>query len=666
RFTFKQRPTDAGPASAITALAGAAPATLFALDALRNVLFTAGSMVGILEVYLASLILLAPFCLTSGLLFTRLTALNALWPDKSSIGKVYAWESIGSVAGGALFNFVLVFFLRPFEAFGIIIAVNALLLGIWAFTSGVRSLLRSAMFIGFVFSGVIVFLNPDIAAKKLLLPGQQILKYTNSPFGDIVFSGSEGQMNLYENNTLIYTTNNIISNEESVHYAMLQRDNPKNVLLIGGCFPGVIGEVLKYPVKKIDCIEMSRRLLEETKSTLGMPDDKRFNVITGDPVLNLRKNIQKVRYDNQDGSSRVKYDVVLLNLPDPYTLQLNRFYSLEFMQLLKPLMTDDGVVSLSLTATADYMGFSSRKVQSVMYATLKHIFSNVMVIPGDRNHFVASDSPVRIDVAALQVERGIETQYVNPYYIDDQSISERSQVLMKAIDAEAPVNHDFEPVAFKSQLDYWLDYFGISLRLLPVVLLLVILAVLLRSDGIGAGVFMAGFAASASEIAVLLAFQVLYGYVFIAAGMFITLFMLGLAIGAVLGHRYFVNPSFKAVTWLQVCMSVAMLAVSGVIYGFYKVHWSVAIIHIGFGLILLAIAMLTGIIFQVTSVVKKGEVKTVAGSLYGSDLLGSAIGALLMSIFMIPELGLFKSLLSLTVLCLFSVLVMLLKRKPVL
>jgi len=654
---------EAGSIAAIMALAVAAPVTLFAMDVLHNIMFTMGSMAGVFRVYFTSLLLLAPFCMASGLLFTKLTAILSSRSSENSIGKVYVWESIGSVAGGALFNFVLVFFLRPFAAFTVIIALNAILLALLANRIRRKSLWMRILVTGLAFAGLILFLNPDIITRRLLLPGQEILKYTNTPFGDIVFTESEGQKDLYENNTLIYTSNNIISNEETVHYAMLQHENPENVLLIGGCFPGVISEILKYRVKRLECLEMNPWLLRETKNTLGLPNDKRLTTYAGDPVIHLREISDKAKYCQHSACKIVKYDVILLDMPDPYTLQINRFYSLEFLELLKPILAGDGVVSLSLMATADYMGFSSGNVQSVMYATLKQAFKNVTVIPGDRNYFLASDSPIRLNVAALQEVRGIETEYVNSYYLDDHSVSERSRLVMKALDAGAPVNHDFEPVAFKGQLDYWLDYFGVSLRLIPAMLLILLLVVLFRSDGISIGMFSAGFAASASEIAVLLAFQVLYGYIFIAAGMYITLFMLGLAIGAVLGRHYFLNPSYMMLVRLQALMAIGALAVLGVIFGFHKVQGAVVIIHFGFGLILLVIAILTGLIFQVSSAVKRGNVRSVAGSLYGFDLLGSALGALMVSIFLIPELGLFRTLAATVFLCLLSASVMIIKRR---
>ena len=41
-------------------------------------------------------------------------------------------------------------------------------------------------------------------------------------------------MNFYENNMLLFSTNDVVASEEAVHYAMVQHDTPRSVLLISG------------------------------------------------------------------------------------------------------------------------------------------------------------------------------------------------------------------------------------------------------------------------------------------------------------------------------------------------------------------------------------------------------------------------------------------------
>ena len=42
-----------------------------------------------------------------------------------------------------------------------------------------------------------------------------------------------------------------------------------------------------------------------------------------------------------------KYDVVIIDLPDPSTAQINRFYTIEFFNELKKILNKGWVVSIS-------------------------------------------------------------------------------------------------------------------------------------------------------------------------------------------------------------------------------------------------------------------------------------------------------------------------------
>jgi len=54
------------------------------------------------------------------------------------------------------------------------------------------------------------------------------------------------------------------------------------------------------------------------------------------------------------------------------------------------------------------------------------------------------------------------------------------------------------------------------------------------------------------------------------------------------------------------------------------------------------IGFLVGLQFNFASRLQKGEVKRVAASLYSADLFGSALGALIVAVFLLPLLGIIK------------------------
>ena len=75
-------------------------------------------------------------------------------------------------------------------------------------------------------------------------------------------------------------------NEEAVHFAMLQRPNPENVLLVSGGLSGQITELRKYGKISIDYVEDNRWLLSLMKDTLSKMMDDHLKVFATDP-LNL-------------------------------------------------------------------------------------------------------------------------------------------------------------------------------------------------------------------------------------------------------------------------------------------------------------------------------------------------------------------------------------------
>ena len=167
------------------------------------------------------------------------------------------------------------------------------------------------------------------------------------------------------------------------------------------------------------------------------------------------------------------YDIALINVPPPFTAQLNRFYTIEFFSSLKKHLNNDAVISLSLISTADYVTKEAGELNFVLYNTLKKVFKNVLIVPGEKNYFVASDKPLNINIAELfskqsTVNSRLSTnKYVNQYYIDDELLKQRSDFIFNSISHQQPassyqplINKDFSPVAYYLQLQYWLSYFS--------------------------------------------------------------------------------------------------------------------------------------------------------------------------------------------------------------
>ena len=234
---------------------------------------------------------------------------------------------------------------------------------------------------------------------------------------------------------------------------------------------------------------------------------------------------------------------------------------------MKNILNPGGVISLSLLQQADYYGGEARSLNSVILNTIHTSFANVAVVPGSsRNYFLASDVVLGIDIAHRIEQRGINTIFVNQYYIDDDAVRERSGQILAAIDHHAPINIDFTPVAYYRQLAYWLSYFNLNYWVIIGICGIGVVYVIVRLNAVSFGMFAAGFTGSAIELLLVIAFQILYGYVYQMIAVIVTIFMAGLAVGSFMQPRIFrvgLDKEFQRdpVLHCHLCTSVAALLV---------------------------------------------------------------------------------------------------------
>ncbi|MBI5817530.1 MAG: fused MFS/spermidine synthase [Verrucomicrobia bacterium] len=563
---------------------------VFLLSVLRNAVFGRGIQVGLIETVLASFAVLLPFCVASGWLLTlacsvatggearpistdasphpgplpaqargegtpqlpqpsapdNLGALKArdssLSPPQrgegrgegprqlnrssfdegaaSGIGRVYVADCIGSIAGGALFSFVLV---RLFDHLGILYfpaMLNLLLAGALAMCFGRKLLLGIAAVLVAALVGVIVLANADALATAIQFEGQHVVFRGNSPYGKLVVTESFGQYNFIENGLPIISTDNTQQVEETVHYAMAQRPGARRVLVVCGGVSGTAREILKYGVAEVTCVELDPLIIEAGRRFLPANlSDPRIKLVNTDGRLFVKQTSDR-------------YDVVIVDVPDPSTSQLNRFYTAEFFGEVKRVLTDGGVLSFGLGRYADYVSPELARLLTSARRTLDTAFKNTLVIPGGRVFFLASDGPLHEDIATRIEAAAVPTRLVNRHYLKATLAPDRMEDMRRATGQSAALNRDFSPVLYYYHLLHWMNQFKLRFGLLEAALLVLLAVYLVRLRAAPLAVFASGFAASGLEVVLLLAFQILYGSVYQQLGIIVTVFMAGLAAGA--------------------------------------------------------------------------------------------------------------------------------------
>jgi len=661
------------------ALALILPAALMALRFSRPVLGTVpGELVGYARMTLLTFAVLSLPCALMGFMFSLACRLHRdLFRDPAEgVARVYFMEAAGALAGGFLTSYFLIRFL---PSMGILLFLSILNLAASAAMqtrSGPSTARRAAGYISIVvFAGIILTVLTPAGGRLQALSlarqwaGFDVLGSRNSVYGNITVTGRGEQRSFYENGLHLYTVPDRLSAENAVHFALLENRAPETVLLIGGGVGGSLAETLKHPVKKVDYLELDPVIVDMAKEYLA----ERDVAILDRPEVSVR---------NEDGIFFVKrtperYDCVMVNMGDPYTAQLNRFYTVEFFREVGRILKKGGVASFSLTSSANYLSGELRDYLGSIYRSARVVFPEVLVLPGDTAHFLMSnmEGALTSDVGVLMGrlrDRGVSTAYVREYYLFDKLSPERVGYVRDALDsaADVPLNNNFKPIAYYYATLFWGSHFGApfvrraaalltpeNIWIAAVLFCLLLLAVFVparrrRRERVSMlAVATTGFAEIIFQIAVIFSFQVIYGYIFYKIGVIVTSFMAGLALGGWIAARSMgrMKDPVKPFAWTQAAICLYPLLLPP-LFMWLAGTKSAASAWMGANILLPFIPVVAGLIGGIqfplaNRIYLEGEkppcetVGRTAGFCYGLDLVGACAGSFLAVAFLVPILG---------------------------
>jgi spermidine synthase len=605
-------------------------ADVFLLRVLRNAVFIRGAIVGVTETVLSSFVLLLPYCVIAGYLLTLACCVLASRESPASIGQVYFMDNIGDIGGGLLFSFVLIYLFNHFGILYFPALLNLFFAGVLAFFIRRRVLLTGVSLLTAGFIGLIATLDLDRLSTEIEYAGQKVVYHGNSPYGNLIVTESAGQYNFIENGIPLFSTQNVEEIEETVHYAMAQRPAAESVLLISGGVSGTAKEILKYKATRVDYVELDPLIIE-----------------VGRRYVPENLSDERIRVINMDGRLFVKrtdrhYDVVIADLPDPSTSQINRFYTREFFHEVKRVLTNEGVLSLSLGHYENYLSKELARLLGVAHRTLREAFRNVLIIPGGQVFFLASDGPLYSDIADRIEEAGVQTQLVNRHYLSGTLTPDRLADMNRAVAANLAVNKDFSPVLYYYHLLYWISQFKGRFGVLGGVLLLFFLIYLLRIRAVPFAIFTTGFAASALEVILLVGFQILYGYVYHRVGLIVTMFMLGLAVGSFAMNRMLPRRNRRDLVKIEFGVALLAAVLPFMLMGLGHLGSGIASsisAHVAIPLLTFILAVLVGMEFPLAGKADFRGVAPTAARLYTADFVGACLGALMVSTILIPVIG---------------------------
>jgi spermidine synthase len=171
-------------------------------------------------------------------------------------------------------------------------------------------------------------------------------------------------------------------------------------------------------------------------------------------------------------------------------------------------------------------------------------------------------------------------------------------------------------------------------------------------------VFVTGYSEMTLNVVLILAFQILYGYVYYKIAMLITAYMIGLILGS-----WHITPSVERIPKplrilmpIQGGLAIYPILLLGIIILFQSsshLSRTSSVMEVGFPLLTLVAGYLGGLHFPLANMIYLGEgreVGKVASLVYGVDLVGSSAGALSAGIILLPILGIANTLYLITAL----------------
>ena len=254
---------------------------------------------------------------------------------------------------------------------------------------------------------------------------------------------------------------------------------------------------------------------------------------------------------------------------------------------------------------------------------------------------------------------------MNPYYLDDDLLKDRSKFIVSQLTKSQGINHDLRPIGFFLQIKYWNSFFQTNYLIIGIALLIIFIVMGFSINSISLGLFSGGFTASSVEIILLIVFQSTYGYVFQMAGVIITLFMMGLAAGSWFQPKITSRSSFRQYFYLQISLGCFCAVLPFILLAINTFFFSDTITMVILGVLTLIVSFLTGMEFSVSTLLRIGNTANMPAKNYAADLFGSALGAIVISIFLIPLAGVVWSCQILVLLNLFSAGFLQLHRKKI-
>lgn len=658
-------------AGALMAAGGAVlPLQLLSARVIRGVVGVPVGEVGSLgHVLAAASIVCLPTAFVVGMAFPLLCSAAAADSEADpsvESGRLYGWESLGSMAAGVLLTLLLL----PHRSGTAIAAIGggiailgaSFVLGRMAraVASAAGAVLLLAGAAGAPLDGVDAF---SVASRwrvaGLLGGGARLADSRDTVYQNLALVERQGQFTLYANGSIAVTFPDRLTSEHEIHAIMAQRPSARKVLLIGGNPLDDVRELLRYPLDRLVHVDIDPGV----GRIVGDAAPAEWTAAAGDARL-ARVNEDALRYLKR---TRDSFDLVIVRAADPSTLAANRYFTAEFFADVGRRLEPAGFVATSIGLSERLQEESATLGASVLRA-LDSVFPVVLVSAGARPLMLGGslDSDLTLDRATLAARSraaAIGTRFFRPEYFfgtDDYDPEKIAAAEARLRGASSPANTMARPVATAQSLAMWRRFSGTGSWVAAWVAVLAAVASvfwagtrLVPAAGKGAGaasswlvccvVATTGMAAISIELLSILVYQSTCGYVYTRMGMVFAMFMLGLALGARSGRRWTGGRggAWRALMLLE-CGMAALAGATMLLVSLSGTAGEGTSVEIAVYACVVLTGWVTGAEFPVAVRILTGgggSAGAVVAAADTADHAGAAVGAMATAVVLVPYAG---------------------------
>lgn len=589
--------------------------------------------------------------------------------------RIYSVEAVGGFFGGLVYTFLLAGRFDDGFSLSLCGPLLAIALIALALTGGRRPGVVAALLAIYLCSLPLRFEHDPAQLSETeksrfssLAPGLQLVGKTQTPYAEYLIGQGAGEKTLFISGRAAGSFPAEFEVTENMALIAAATAKLDRVLMVGGVAQGQLAALLKFPVRSVEYLEHDPQLLGFLAGFLTEQDvralrDPRVRLVEGD----ARRYIA----DRRNGG----WDLVLLNVPEPSGLGLNRYFTEQFYRLLSE-KENAPVVITSLPSTPNYIGGEVGQVSASIYAAIRSNFNEVKAIPGSRMVIFAGPENTAFDLSpASLIQRYIArgkplTLFDERSFTllaDERRIVEATEALAAS---RATVNDDYRPIAAYRTLLVLLRASGGSdpmtlggnrtgLNLLAwwarlpgwiyLIIPLLFVAIRFKSQALSARIIEksliltaanSGFFGFVWQFVLMYGYQIRFGSLYGKLGLLIALYFAGLAVGAGLGRRVDKASCRQvALRWQPIIVALAgcpllllrlPLSTTGE-FSFYLVT------IVGAAVIGFEFALLLG-----AENFEKGSER--AGVIYAADNVGGMLGSLLVGMFLLPLTGIYYTL----------------------